>query len=65
MKVNCKGVAKIAHAVTGKIIEINSNELDWDAVESDERQMGAEVHYEAALEHVRITLNHIRAMNVL
>jgi len=51
MKIYCKGTARIRHRVTGEIHEIGPEELDWDAVGGDERQMGSEVHYQAVLEH--------------
>lgn len=51
MEVYCSGVARIRHKATGEIHEIDSDELDWDAVGGDERQMGPEIHYEAVLEH--------------
>jgi hypothetical protein len=37
---------------TGDIYEIESDELDWDAVGGDERQMGPEIHYEAILAYI-------------
>lgn len=51
MEVYCRGVARIRHASTGEIFEIECDELDWDAVGGDERQMGSEIHYEAAIDH--------------
>lgn len=51
MDIYCKGTARIRHQLTGKIYEIESDELDWDAVGGDERQMGPEIHYEATVEH--------------
>lgn len=51
MEVYCSGAARIRHRVTGEIHEIESDELNWDAVGGDERQMGPETHYEAVLEH--------------
>lgn len=51
MEVYCSGVARIRHVSTGEIFEIESNELDWEAVGGDERQMGLEIHYEAAIYH--------------
>ena len=51
MQVYCKGTARIRHHATGEIYEIESDELDWDAVGGDERQMGSEIHYEATVEH--------------
>jgi hypothetical protein len=51
MNVYCNGTARIKHHATGKIYEIESDELDWDAVGGDERQMGPEIHYEAVFDH--------------
>lgn len=51
MYIYCRGTAKIRHARTGKIYEIESEELDWDAVDSDDRNMGLETHFEAVIEH--------------
>lgn len=51
MDVYCKGTARIRHGSTREVFEIESDELDWDAVSGDERQMGSEIHYEAAIEH--------------
>lgn len=51
MEVYCRGIARIRHASNGKVFEIESDELDWDAVGGDERPMGSEIHYEAAIDH--------------
>lgn len=51
MEVYCKGTARIRHKMTGEIYDIENDELDWDAVGGDERQMGPEIHYEAMIEH--------------
>ena len=51
MRVICDGTARIKHKDTGAIYEIASDELDWDAVSTDERDMGPEVHYAAFVEH--------------
>jgi hypothetical protein len=51
MQVYCKGTARIRHHTTGEIHEIESDELDWETVVGDERQMGSEIHYEATVEH--------------
>ena len=51
MQVYCKGTARLKHKTTGSIHEIESDELDWDVVGGDERQMGPEIHYEAVVEH--------------
>ena len=50
MQVYCNGSARIKHKTTESIYEVKSDELDWDAVGADERQMGSEIHYEAAVE---------------
>lgn len=54
MEVYCKGIARIRHALTSEIFEIESDELDWDAVGGDERSMGSEIHYEAAIDHPKL-----------
>lgn len=51
MEIYCRGTAQIRHGETGEIYEIESDELDWDAVGGDERQMGSEIHYEAVIDH--------------
>ncbi|MBL8598977.1 MAG: hypothetical protein JNL14_14675 [Devosia sp.] len=51
MKIHCRGTARIRHRPSGKIYEIESDALDWQAVGSDERQMGEETHHEALIEH--------------
>ncbi|MCA1371522.1 hypothetical protein I6F15_30000 [Bradyrhizobium sp. BRP14] len=51
MEIYCRGSAQIRHSETGKIYQIDSDELDWDAVGGDERQMGSEIHYEAVVDH--------------
>ncbi|MCP3468205.1 hypothetical protein [Bradyrhizobium sp. CCGUVB23] len=51
MKVYSRGVARIRHKNTGDIYDVESDELDWDAVGADERQMGLETRYEALVEH--------------
>lgn len=56
MKIYCRGKARIRHRETGEIHEIDSAHLDWDAVDGGERQMGMEVHYEAAVHHPELGL---------
>lgn len=51
MRIYCKGKARIRHHETKRIYEIESEELDWEAVDGDERQMGPEIHYEAVVDH--------------
>lgn len=51
MKASCTGTACIRHGETGEIYEIDSSELVWDAVDGDERGMGAEIHHEAIIDH--------------
>jgi len=56
MHVNCKGTARIKHKVTGVIYDVEWDELGWDAVGGEERQMGPETHYEAVVEHPELGL---------
>lgn len=51
MNVYCQGTAEIRHKDTGVIYDIDSDELSFDAVGSDERPMGVELRYEAIVEH--------------
>jgi hypothetical protein len=51
VKIYCSGTAQIRHKTTSVVYSIESDELDWDAVGGDERQMGPEIHYEAVLDH--------------
>ncbi|RYD69331.1 MAG: hypothetical protein EOP84_28670, partial [Verrucomicrobiaceae bacterium] len=46
-----KGTAVIRHALTGVMYEVDASELDWDAYDGDERDMGAETFYNATIEH--------------
>ena len=54
MKIVCKGNARIKHAETGELFNIEEDELDWESVGGDERQMGPEIHYEASIEHTEL-----------
>lgn len=56
MQVYCNGLARIRHKTTGIIYELKSEKLDWDQVDADERAMGSELRYEAALEHPELGL---------
>ena len=51
MQIICTGTAKIAHKDTGQVYEIAPAELDWETIDSNERQMGHENHYKADIEH--------------
>jgi hypothetical protein len=51
MEIYCNGTARIRHRETGQIYEIDGDMLDWGVVDSDDRQMGSEFHYEATIEH--------------
>jgi hypothetical protein len=59
MEAYSNGTARIRHRETGRIYEIDGLMLDWEIVDSDERQMGAEFHHEAVFEHPE--LGQIRA----
>ncbi len=50
MKVICKGIAKLKITETGEIININSQDVDWEQDGGDERSMGAESRYVADYE---------------
>lgn len=56
MRIDCKGKARIRHCESGEIHEIENDELDWEAVDGDEREMGPEVHYEAVVDHPELGL---------
>lgn len=51
MSINASGVARIRHADTGEVYTIEADELDWDTVAADERQMGTEVAHAATIDH--------------
>jgi hypothetical protein len=51
MQVYCNGTARFTHKTTGVIHNVKSDELDWEVVDSDDRQMGPEIHYEAVVDH--------------
>lgn len=51
MSVVAEGTARIRHADTGVVYEIHPDELDWQEVAGEERQMGMEVGYLAQVEH--------------
>lgn len=46
-----RGLARIRHSDTGDIFEIAADELEWEAVGSEERQMGPENVYAAVVDH--------------
>lgn len=49
MRVQCNGTARIEHKASEQVFEIDRDELDWDAVDAYDRQMGPEIHYQAVL----------------
>jgi hypothetical protein len=51
MEVYCNGTARIQHHSSGRIYEIDGDLLDWEIVGGDDRQMGLELHHEAAVDH--------------
>lgn len=51
MYVSCVGVARIQHKETGEVFELFPDELEWDSVAADERQMGTEVCHRADVQH--------------
>jgi hypothetical protein len=46
-----RGRARIRHSETNKIFEIAADELEWEAIGSEERQMGPENTYAAVVDH--------------
>jgi hypothetical protein len=51
MAVHCLGKARVKHASSGAIFTIDRNDLHWDAVSADEREMGPETCFQAVLDH--------------
>lgn len=51
MNVYCRGFSRVRHGEDGDIYDIESDQLDRDAVGADERQMGLETGYKAVVEH--------------
>ena len=51
LRISVHGTARIKHKVTGVVYEIEADDLDWNAVSENERQMGPETHYQALIEH--------------
>lgn len=51
MRIETTGTAIIQSAETGESFEIQADELEWDSVSADERQMGTAVEYAAIVEH--------------
>lgn len=46
MTIRCSGKAKILIPDTGEVLEVSSDDLEWEiGDDSEERSMGAEVHY--------------------
>lgn len=51
MLIKKSGTAEIQHANTGKIYFIDSDQIDFELVEKEDRQMGPAVFYSAVVEH--------------
>jgi hypothetical protein len=50
MTVRCSGKAKILIPETGEVLEVSSGDLEWEIGDnSEERSMGAEVHYYSSI----------------
>ncbi len=46
MTIRCSGKAKILIPETGEVLEVSPDDLEWEiGDDSEERQMGAEIHY--------------------
>lgn len=45
MTIHCSGKAKIRIPETGEVLEVSPDDLEWEiGDDSEERQMGAEIH---------------------
>ncbi|AHI06543.1 hypothetical protein BDW_10215 [Bdellovibrio bacteriovorus W] len=51
MIIFCKGLAKIQHKETNEVYEIEEDDISWECISSEERQMCPEFVYEAILDH--------------
>jgi hypothetical protein len=51
MNVYCNGMARVKNKSTGAIFDIENDELEWNVVSADERQMGPETCFQATVEH--------------
>ena len=49
-----QGTARIRHAETAEIYEIDADQIDFEAVASDERGMGPETTYSAVVVHPQL-----------
>ena len=49
-----QGTARIRHAGTGETYEIDADQIDFEAVASDERGMGPETMYSAVVQHPQL-----------
>lgn len=47
MGIRCEGTAKLRVLDTDEVFEVNSDDLEWELVETDERSMGVELYYSA------------------
>lgn len=51
MSVVANGLARIRHATTGVVYDVQPDELEWDTDGSEERSMGPETTYSARIDH--------------
>ncbi|AML50194.1 hypothetical protein [Falsihalocynthiibacter arcticus] len=51
MHIETTGSARIRHNETGAIHQVEANELDWEVQSTQERDMGPETEWSAALDH--------------
>lgn len=51
MNIFCRGTATIVSKDDGQAYSIAADELDWQNVSADERQMGTEIQRQAELDH--------------
>lgn len=54
MYIEATGVARISHAETGEVFEIDSDDIEWEPIATSERQMGEETIYGFEINHERL-----------
>ncbi len=45
MSIKCMGIARLKIPETGEVFQVYPDDLEWEIVEADERQMGPELYY--------------------
>ena len=45
MTIKCAGIARVKVPETGEVFQVYPDDLEWEIVETEERQMGPELNY--------------------